>query len=193
LLRRCKLKVIGVDCPTCVYVIKGNLSKLRGFRGFEIDVSSGEAIVEYDDVECSLRDIYMAIRDAGYDVEKKTMVIHLDASPEEFAKIEEAILKLRGILDVGLNPATRLLKIVVNVVEVDVEEVLGEIKRLGVKYTIAKEAPVKSRRMYLLYRRLVAFALGLSAIILGMTGMSIGDASKTLMGLSAIVSYPTIS
>jgi Cu2+-exporting ATPase/Cu+-exporting ATPase len=187
LLRRCKLKVIGVDCPTCVYVIKGNLSKLRGFRGFEVDASSGEAIVEYDDVESSLRDIYMAIRDAGYDVEKKTMVIHLDASPEEFAKIEEAILKLRGILDVGLNPATRLLKIVVNVVEVDVEEVLGEIKRLGVKYTIAKEPPVKSRGMYLLYRRLVAFALGLSAIILGMTGMSIGDASKTLMGLSAIV------
>jgi Cu2+-exporting ATPase/Cu+-exporting ATPase len=76
LLRRCKLKVIGVDCPTCVYVIKGNLSKLRGFRGFEIDVSSGEAIVEYDDVESSLRDIYMAIRDSGYDVEKKTMVVY---------------------------------------------------------------------------------------------------------------------
>jgi Cu2+-exporting ATPase/Cu+-exporting ATPase len=188
LLRRCKLRVIGVDCPTCVYVIKRNLSKLRGFRDFEIDVSSGEAVVEYDDVECTLRDIYMTIRDAGYDVEKKTVVIHLDASPDEFAKIESAILKLRGVLDVGTNPATRLVKIVINEVEVNAEEILGEITRLGVKYSVAKATPAKSKRTYLLYRRLVAFTLGLLAIILGMTGMPIGDASKALMGLSALVS-----
>ena len=75
----------------------------------------------------------------------------------------------------------------VNVVEVDVEEVLGEIARLGVKYTIAKAAPAKSKKTYLLYRRLVAFTLGLSAIILGMMRMSNGDTSKALMGLSATV------
>ncbi len=57
----------------------------------------------------------------------------------------------------------------------------------GILNFLANATPAKSKRAYLLYRKLVVFALSLSAIILSMTGMSIGDAIKVLIGLSAIV------
>jgi Cu2+-exporting ATPase/Cu+-exporting ATPase len=81
LLRKEKLRIIGVDCPTCVYAIKRNLLKLRGVVNFDVDISSGDAIVEYRDEETTLRDVYMAIRDAGYDVEKRVINIYLDIRP----------------------------------------------------------------------------------------------------------------
>ncbi|MEM3228842.1 MAG: heavy-metal-associated domain-containing protein, partial [Fervidicoccaceae archaeon] len=62
-----KIKIIGIDCPTCVYAINKSLLKVIGFMKLEVDVSSGVAIIEYDNSLTNLNKIYEAIREAGYD------------------------------------------------------------------------------------------------------------------------------
>jgi Cu2+-exporting ATPase/Cu+-exporting ATPase len=187
LLRKEKLRIIGVDCPTCVYAIKRNLLKLRGVVNFDVDISSGDAIVEYSDEETTLRDVYMAIRDAGYDVEKRVINIYLDIAPEESALLEERLVRIRGVLDVNINPVTKIAKITYNTQSTRESEVLSELTRMGVSYSEPREVETK-RRDYTLYRRLVAFSLGLLAIAIGMSSVVHGlELHVVLFTISAIV------
>ncbi|MCC6053379.1 MAG: heavy metal translocating P-type ATPase [Desulfurococcaceae archaeon] len=187
MLRKEKLRIIGVDCPTCVYAIKRNLLKLRGLVNFDVDISSGDAIVEYRDEETTLRDVYMAIRDAGYDVEKRVINIHLDFAPEEAPRIEERLVRIRGVLDVNINPVTKTAKITYNTQSTGESEVLSELTRMGVSYSEPREVETK-RRDYTLYRRLVAFSLGLLAIAIGMSSVGHGlELRVVLFAISAIV------
>ncbi len=187
MLRKERLRIIGVDCPTCVYAIKRNLSKLRGVVNFEVDISSGDAIVEYRDEETTLRDVYMAIRDAGYDVEKRVINIHLDFAPEEAPRLEERLVRIRGVLDVNINPVTKTAKITYNTQSTRESEVLSELTRMGISYSEPREAETK-RRDYTLYRRLVAFSLGLLAIAIGMSNVVHGlELHVVLFTVSAIV------
>jgi len=187
LLRKEKLRIIGVDCPTCVYAIKRNLLKLRGVVNFDVDISSGDAIVEYRDEETTLRDVYMAIRDAGYDVEKRVINIYLDFAPEEAPRLEERLVRIRGVLDVNINPVTKTAKITYNTQSTRESEVLSELTRMGVSYSEPREVETK-RRDYTLYRRLVAFSLGLLAIAIGMSSVVYGlELHVVLFTISAIV------
>ena len=157
MIRREKIKILGVDCLTCVYAIERNLSKLNGVKRFNIDISSGEAIVEYDDTKNILKDIYLAIRDAGYDVEKKIINIYIDISPEEQILLEEKLLRFNGILDIAINPVTNTAKISYNPQTTTNTEILKELTRLGVKYSEIREVRIKKRSVYVLYRRVFAF------------------------------------
>jgi Cu2+-exporting ATPase/Cu+-exporting ATPase len=187
LLRKERLRIIGVDCPTCVYAIKRNLLKLRGVVNFDVDISSGDAIVEYRDEETTLRDVYMAIRDAGYDVEKRVINIYFDFAPEESALLEERLVRIRGVLDVNINPVTKTAKITYNTQSTRESEVLSELTRMGVSYSEPREVETK-RRDYTLYRRLVAFSLGLLAIAIGMSSVVHGlELHVVLFTISAIV------
>jgi Cu2+-exporting ATPase/Cu+-exporting ATPase len=187
LLRKERLRIIGVDCPTCVYAIRRNLSKLRGVVNFEVDISSGDAIVEYRDEETTLRDIYMAIRDAGYDVEKRVINIYLDFAPEEAPRLEEKLVRVRGVLDVNINPVTKTAKITYNAQSTRESEVLSELTRMGISYSEPRAVETK-RRDYTLYRRLVAFSLGLLAIAIGMSSVAHGlELHVALFTTSAIV------
>jgi Cu2+-exporting ATPase/Cu+-exporting ATPase len=188
LFKREKMRILGVDCPTCVYAIRRNISKLSGVVNFDLDISSGEAIVEYNDTETTLRDIYMAIRDAGYDVEKRVINIYLDIALEECASLEEKLLRFNGVLDVSINPVTRIAKIIYNIQTTRDIEILGELTRLGIKYSGIREVEIKGRDIYTLYRRVFAFTFGFIAIILGMSNLLHGmKLHVVLFILSAIV------
>lgn len=171
MIKQEKLRVIGVDCPTCVYVIKRNVLKLGGVVGFDLDASTGEAIVEYDDSKTTLRDIYLAIRDAGYDVEKKTVNIYLYIEPEEYPLLENRILRTNGVLDFGYNPVNHVAKITYNPRVTTSNTVLRELSNLGVKYSEAGELVHKKREMGVFYRRIASFTIGIVALVLGMSSM----------------------
>jgi Cu2+-exporting ATPase/Cu+-exporting ATPase len=47
--RRTKVKVVGVDCPSCVYAIEKKVKSKSHVRSFKLDVNTGVAEVEYDE------------------------------------------------------------------------------------------------------------------------------------------------
>ncbi|MEM1982400.1 MAG: cation-translocating P-type ATPase [Sulfolobales archaeon] len=161
-MNKLRVKIVGVDCPTCVYAIRKNLSKVGGFKGLDVDVTTGEAIILLDD-DAEVREVYRAIRDAGYDLLKESIEVYVDIEPEETRSLENKVLRLRGVLDVYISPTLGLMRISVNTLEVSREDLLKELDRFGVKIMKSGKAPHYGER-YELLMRLVAFTLGLAVI-----------------------------
>ncbi|MEM3138390.1 MAG: heavy-metal-associated domain-containing protein, partial [Thermofilaceae archaeon] len=107
-----KIKIIGVDCPTCVLSIERELQKL----GIEIkaDLTSGYATVKYSSSSVTLRDVGRAVREAGYDLEKRSLIISVNLSGEEVPRFESNVTKLKGIIECRYSPVTGLAKIAYN-------------------------------------------------------------------------------
>ncbi|MEM2529226.1 MAG: heavy metal-associated domain-containing protein, partial [Ignisphaera sp.] len=92
-----RFRIIGIDCPSCIYAIERKIYGLNGVQSFKIDSVSGEAVVEYDE-SIVTHEIVKAIRDAGYDVEKQQLLLVLDIESEEALSIEERLKQLRGVI-----------------------------------------------------------------------------------------------
>ncbi len=189
-----RIRVIGLDCPTCVYSIQRNLGKLKGFYNIEVDLSSGDAVVEYEHGECSLKDIYRAVRDAGYDLLKERMLLALHELDEsEVSTVESKISSIAGVLECRASPVTKLVSITYNPLSISGSEIVGRVKSLGVRIagfpeeSLGKEYGERS----LLLRRLSAFSIGLFAILYTTISMYYGlplhrESDLLLLSLAAV-------
>ncbi|MFN3268383.1 MAG: heavy metal translocating P-type ATPase, partial [Zestosphaera sp.] len=169
-----KIKIVGIDCPTCVYSIQRNLGRLRGFRRIDIDPASGEAVVEYDDEECLLKDIYEAVRDAGYDILKERIILSLhELSENEASSLESRISRIPGVLENHTSLVTKLVSITYNPLTTTTEELITKIKNLGVSVAGLTEeiTSKKPREKLTTHRRLTTFAIGLFAVTQAMLNM----------------------
>ncbi|MCX8205509.1 MAG: heavy-metal-associated domain-containing protein, partial [Candidatus Nezhaarchaeota archaeon] len=107
-----RIRVLGVDCPSCAYAIRRELERLGCVYSFSLDVESGLGLVEYDPQRCSLRDVYLAIRYAGYDVEKASLEYSAEGlEAEELVEVERRLRRLRGVLDARASPITGALRV----------------------------------------------------------------------------------
>lgn len=176
-LVRERIRVIGLDCPTCVYSIQRNLKELEGFYNIEVDLSSGEAVVEYDHGKCSLRGIYRAVRDAGYDLLKERVLLALyELDESEVSTVESKITSINGVIECHASPVTKLVSITYNPLSISSSEIVSRVKSLGIgtvsfpQETLGKERGERS----LLLRRLAAFSIGLFVIIYASISMHYG-------------------
>ncbi len=169
-----KIRIVGIDCPTCVYSIQRSLGKLRGFHRIEIDPSSGEAVVEYESEECGLKDIYRAVREAGYDILKERLILSVrELDESEASVVESRILRVPGVLECRASSVTRLVSITYNPLSTTPDEVVARVKGLGVSVVgLAEEASSREpREKFLLHRRLTAFSIGLFTVVYAMLSM----------------------
>ncbi|MEM0341723.1 heavy metal translocating P-type ATPase [Desulfurococcus sp.] len=170
-----RLKIVGVDCPSCVYSINRELAKLNCIQDFSVDVASGEALVEYDDAKCSLGDVYRAIRDAGYDVVKEVAVFSVEDLDANLARVlEEKLGKARGVFECRASISTSMIKLVYNPLALTQQDIEKALRGLGVEFKrVLEEARLSTgeREYGLLARRLVAFAIGFSVVLLAILSM----------------------
>ena len=189
--RRTKIKVVGVDCPSCVYAIESKVKSTGCVRSFKLNLSTGIAEMEYDEEKCFLRDLYIAIRDAGYDVYKERLYLDLkDLSAEGAPLLESRILKKKGVLDVKTSLATKMAIVMYNPLEAAREEVVSELKGLGAEPL--EEVFEREQRPLgglLLCRRLGSFVIGLVAIALSMVSMFAGEAQTLFWGAEAFTPF----
>jgi len=171
-LRKARLKIIGIDCPSCVYAIERRLRSLGCVSFFKVEVSTGEAEVEYDDEKCLLKNIYEAVRDAGYDVYKEKMYFDLKGfSGEEAASLESKIRGLQGVFDARISP-TGVATVVYNPLETSPQDVSSRLQAYGAKpLSAVAEKSVSLGEKTLLYRRIASFIIGLLAVSLSMYSM----------------------
>ncbi len=172
-----RIRIIGLDCPTCVYSIQRNLRKLRGFYNIEVDLSSGDAVVEYDRGECSLGDIHRAVRDAGYDLVKERILLALHELDEsEVSTVESKISSIAGVIECRASPVTKLVSITYNPLSISGSEIASRVKSLGLRIAGLPEESLSRERgdRSLLLRMLTAFSIGLFAVLYATIGMYYG-------------------
>ena len=172
-----KIRIVGIDCPTCVYAIERKLKSLGCVRSFKTEISDGIAEIEYDEDICVLRDIYEAIRDAGYDIYKEKIYADLRSFSGEGTHIlESKILKKAGVLDVRISQSSGIMTVLYNPLEITRETIARELSMFDLRLI---EGTTEETRSFpektLLYRRLGSFTLGLLAIILSMYSMFTGN------------------
>ncbi|MEM0038089.1 MAG: cation-translocating P-type ATPase [Zestosphaera sp.] len=174
---RIRVRVVGVDCPTCVYAIEKRLKSLACVRSFRMDVNAGVAEIEYDEGACVLRDIYGAIRDAGYDVYKEKLYFDFKGlGGEEAPALESKILRMEGVLDVRISSASGVAVVLYNPLETTKEVVAGGLRAFGAELLAGVTREVSMVERTLLYRRLGSFMMGLSVITLSTYTMLTGGA-----------------
>lgn len=62
------LKVNGMTCGHCKQSVHNALNDLEGVHGVEVDLSSGNVAVSYEDSEVSKDQLVNAVEEQGYDV-----------------------------------------------------------------------------------------------------------------------------
>ncbi|MEM1721394.1 MAG: heavy metal translocating P-type ATPase [Ignisphaera sp.] len=169
-----RFRIIGIDCPSCIYAIERKIYGLNGVQSFKIDSVSGEAVVEYDE-SIVTHEIVKAIRDAGYDVEKQQLLLVLDIESEEALSIEERLKQLRGVIDCRVSGITGTARILYNPYTVSVDQIKDFIKNLGIEFrdaVTAREYGMEESRDIVL--RMLSFILGLASVVyhsLGVLGL----------------------
>ncbi|MCC6016754.1 MAG: cation transporter, partial [Desulfurococcaceae archaeon] len=107
-----RLKIVGVDCPSCIYGIEKKVLSVKGVLSFRADYISGEAVVEYDDEYTSLNQIVKAVREAGYDVVKEYLEVFTEVEGEEVYILENRFKKIPGVIDCRISPVSGVMRIV---------------------------------------------------------------------------------
>ncbi len=62
------LTVTGMSCMGCVNSVKNLLTALPGVSGVQVDLASGQVVVEHDPAQVGVAAIRQTIEDGGYQV-----------------------------------------------------------------------------------------------------------------------------
>ncbi|MFD1849668.1 copper chaperone CopZ [Oceanobacillus bengalensis] len=62
------LDVKGMTCGHCKMSVEGALNELEGVSNVEVDLTTGNVTVSYDESKVTLESLRNAIEDQGYDV-----------------------------------------------------------------------------------------------------------------------------
>ncbi|WP_047984062.1 copper chaperone CopZ [Ornithinibacillus californiensis] len=62
------LDVRGMTCGHCKMSVEGALNELEGVSNVEVDLTTGNVTVSYDESKVTLESLRNAIEDQGYDV-----------------------------------------------------------------------------------------------------------------------------
>ncbi len=67
-LTHATIKINNMVCTSCETIIEKSVKKKNGIERINVDYNNGEAKVTYDSSKATLKEIYDAVREAGYEV-----------------------------------------------------------------------------------------------------------------------------
>ena len=128
--RETVLKILGMHCATCSLTVQRALLSVRGVRWAEASLASNEAKVVAGP-ELDYGELLKAVRRVGYDVYREAVYISVPgARPEDAAAVERAA-RLWGVFKASFNPATAVLYVEYNPLEVGPGDVAEAVRRAG--------------------------------------------------------------
>lgn len=128
-MKKATYKIQGIHCASCVGTIERVLKKTAGVRSASVNFASESALIEFDENIVSESDIAQAVETVGYKLDvsssaKKTeisgdknseiislKVLGMD-SPHCAMIIENAVKKLRGIINADIDFSNQRAKVV---------------------------------------------------------------------------------
>ncbi len=107
------LPITGMTCANCVATVERNLKKLDGVQNAVVNLSSERATVEFEPAKLKLADMIARVDRAGYGVAtgEADLVIKRLADDNDARRLERAIAKLEGVLEVQVNYATEKARV----------------------------------------------------------------------------------
>jgi len=102
------LPVTGMTCANCVATVERNLKRLDGVQSAVVNLSSERATVEFDPLKLGLSDLIARVERAGYGVAtgEADLIIKRLADDNDARRLEAALFKLEGVLEVQVSLAT---------------------------------------------------------------------------------------
>src|SRR5215216_7826687 len=106
-LTRISIPVTGMTCASCVRRVERTLSEKEGVAEASVNFAAEKARVTYDPTTTIPDDLIGAIRDAGYgaDVREATFGVTGMTCASCVGRVERALEKVPGVLDVSVNLA----------------------------------------------------------------------------------------
>jgi len=130
--RETVLKILGMHCATCSLTVQRALLSVRGVRWAEASLASNEAKVVAGP-ELDYGELLKAVRRVGYDVYREAVYISVPgARPEDAAAVERAA-RLWGVFKASFSPATSVLYVEYNPLEVGPRDIVEALRRAGFK------------------------------------------------------------
>jgi Cu+-exporting ATPase len=126
------LKILEMHCAACSLTVQRALLSVRGVRWAEASLASNEAKVVVGP-ELDYGELLKAVRRVGYDVYREAVYISVSgARPEDAAAVERAA-RLWGVFKASFSPATSVLYVEYNPLEVGPRDIVEALKRAGFK------------------------------------------------------------
>jgi Cu+-exporting ATPase len=130
--RETVLKILGMHCAACSLTVQRALLSVRGVRWAEASLASNEAKVVAGP-ELDYGELLKAVRRVGYDVYREAVYISVPgARPEDAAAVERAA-RLWGVFKASFSPATAVLYVEYNPLEVGLRDIVEALRRAGFK------------------------------------------------------------
>jgi len=103
--KQLSLPITGMTCANCVATVERNMLKLDGVNSATVNLSSERATIEFNPQLIGLNDLIGRVQRAGYDVAsgKVDLIIKRLADDNDARRLETALIKLEGVLDVHVS------------------------------------------------------------------------------------------
>ncbi|MEM4492865.1 MAG: heavy metal translocating P-type ATPase [Pyrobaculum sp.] len=140
--RETVLKILGMHCATCSLTVQKALLSVPGVKWAEASLASNEAKLVVDPEALDYSELLKAVRRVGYDVFRESAYIAAEFRPEE-AEAAERRVRGWGVFYAKANPATGVIYVEYNPLELDADMVAKRLEEAGYKVREVKKGDVE--------------------------------------------------
>ncbi len=128
-----RLEIRGLSCATCVGTVETALNALEGVETASANFAADEGSVTYDPETVSLREVYRAIEDAGYEPVRASLTFEVGGMSCATCSgaVESNAESVPGVLEATANFAADEATIKYNPVDTDLNAVYDAISAAG--------------------------------------------------------------
>lgn len=135
--RETVLKILGMHCATCSLTVQKALLSVPGVKWAEASLASNEAKLVVDPEALDYSELLKAVRRVGYDVFRESAYIAAEFRPEE-AEAAERRVRGWGVFYAKANPATGVIYVEYNPLELDADMVAKRLEEAGYKVRVRR-------------------------------------------------------
>jgi P-type Cu+ transporter len=176
------LPVTGMTCASCSLRVEKALRKLPGVSEASVNLASEQASIHFDPALVTPPAIQAAVEQAGYGVVTDRLELPVTGMTCASCsmRVEKALRKLPGVLEVGVNLATEQASVLYSPASTSYPEIKGAIEAAGygvietagVDPAAAEDVEASARARELAHKRrqlTVAIAFGLPLFVIAMS------------------------
>jgi len=133
------LKILGMTCASCVNRIEEQVKKVNGVSDINVNLATEIARVKVN--EENFINVLEAIKKSGYDFEvnEKELSIEGMTCASCVARVEKALMKVKGIISASVNLATETARIKYAQGAVNDEDILLAVSNAGYKAKMVED------------------------------------------------------
>ncbi|MFA5253279.1 MAG: copper ion binding protein, partial [Methanoregula sp.] len=196
--KKAELKISGMHCATCAVTVEEALAGVKDVSSAQVNFGTETAQVEFDPKKTSLAELEKAVRDAGYDVTNREVVIKVGGMmcATCVQTVEAALRALPGVITANVNLANERAYVTYNPSVTTVADMKKAIEDDGYQYlgiagetSDAEEKAVRDADLHDKFMRfVVGFAVSIPLMLL--MWVPLGIPMQTLAYGMLIVSTP---